>query len=347
MTGAPATTLRDDVAAAAGNRTLWGAFVSSDSPHVAEIMGRSGFDWLVVDTQHAPVSGSGNLASMISRRRHRRQPGAGPDPVEDGLRCRDVGARRRGRRRPCADDRLRGGGGGDRRRLPLSPQRLPELRPLAVAQQYPSYNTDIGDRRALCLVQIETRGGLNSLEAILAVPGIDGVYIGPQDLSISHGAGLSWRTDNAVLHEMSERVLAAAHQAGKIAVAHTADIGDALHWAGLGFGMVTATSDFRLLNVGAQDAVATLRGGSAGETPKRRRSSIPRRARARAGGLPVTAIPATSDPADVADRAPLGRGCRPGRGDDPGIGRRARRRRPALSPSRSCRPSGWAMPHTD
>ena len=66
MTGAPGTTLRDDVAAAAGSRTLWGAFVSSDSPHVAEIMGRSGFDWLVVDTQHAPVSGSGNLALMIS-----------------------------------------------------------------------------------------------------------------------------------------------------------------------------------------------------------------------------------------------------------------------------------------
>ena len=114
-------------------------------------------------------------------------------------------------------------------------------------------------------MQIETRGGLNSLEAILAVPGIDGVYIGPQDLSISHGAGLSWRTDNAALHEMSERVLAAAQQAGKIAVAHTADIGDALHWAGLGFPMVTATSDFRLLNVGAQDAVATLRSGSVRE----------------------------------------------------------------------------------
>ena len=271
MTGAPATTLRDDIAAAAGDRTLWGAFVSSNSPHVAEMMGRSGFDWLVVDTQHAPVSGSDNLASMIAAsgiagsRVLVRIPWK--TDFAAAMWALDAGAD--GVLAPMIDSAEEAAAIAGACRYP--PHGFRSFGPWRLAQQYPSYNTDIGDRRALCLVQIETPGGLNSLDAILAVPGIDGVYIGPQDLSISHGAGLSWRTDNVVLHEMTERILAAARQAGKVAVAHTADIGDALHWAGLGFGMVTATSDFRLLTAGAQDAVATLRGGSAAreaEAPK-------------------------------------------------------------------------------
>jgi 4-hydroxy-2-oxoheptanedioate aldolase len=114
----------------------------------------------------------------------------------------------------------------------------------------------------LCLVQIETRAAIDNLDAIVAVPGIDGAYIGPADLSLSHGGGTSWRADNAVLHELSERVLKSCHRAGKLAVAHTADPGDALHWGGLGFDMVTATSDTRLISVSAASAVEKLRAGN-------------------------------------------------------------------------------------
>jgi 4-hydroxy-2-oxoheptanedioate aldolase len=94
------------------------------------------------------------------------------------------------------------------------------------------------------------------------VPGIDGAYIGPTDLSLSHGGGLSWRADNAVLHELSERVLESCRRAGKLAIAHTADPGDALHWGGLGFDMVTATSDTRLIAVAAASAVEKLGAGN-------------------------------------------------------------------------------------
>ena len=116
----------------------------------------------------------------------------------------------------------------------------------------------------LCLVQIETRAAIDNLDAIVAVPGIDGAYIGPTDLSLSHGGGLNWRADNAVLHELSERVLESCHRAGKLAVAHTSDPGDALHWAGLGFDMVTATSDTRLISASAASAVEKLRAGNGG-----------------------------------------------------------------------------------
>ena len=65
-----------------------------------------------------------------------------------------------------------------------------------------------------------------------------------------------------MLHELSERVLKSCHRAGKLAVAHTADPGDALHWGGLGFDMVTATSDTRLISVSGASAVEKLRAGN-------------------------------------------------------------------------------------
>ena len=116
----------------------------------------------------------------------------------------------------------------------------------------PGYSPEVGDRRAICLVQIETRQAIDNLDAILDVAEVDGAYIGPQDLSLSHEGGLSWRVSNTVLHELCEQVLDACQRHGKISVAHTADPDDALHWAGTGFQLVNVTSDNHL----AQEAAA-------------------------------------------------------------------------------------------
>jgi len=79
----------------------------------------------------------------------------------------------------------------------------------------PDYSPEEGDRRALCLVQIETRQAMDNLDAILAVKDVDGAYIGPQDLSLSHGGGLSWRVTNPVLHDLCQKVLDACAGTGK------------------------------------------------------------------------------------------------------------------------------------
>ena len=132
----------------------------------------------------------------------------------------------------------------------------------------PDYSPEVGDRRALCLVQIETRLGVENLDAILGVEEVDGAYIGPQDLSLSHGGGLSWRADNPVLQGLSEQVLDACRRHGKIAVAHTADPGDALHWARQGFQLVNVTSDQRLAQQGALETLKTLNEPPSGPSTK-------------------------------------------------------------------------------
>src|SRR5580658_1533038 len=48
-----------------GDAPLWGAFLGSGSPLMAEMLSRSGFDWLVIDMQHAPLNSSSELLGMV------------------------------------------------------------------------------------------------------------------------------------------------------------------------------------------------------------------------------------------------------------------------------------------
>jgi len=248
--------LRDEL----GRRPLWGAFIGSNSALAAELMAQAGFDWLVIDLQHAPTGGSEQVAAML------RATGGTPALVRipwktdygTAMAALDAGAH--GLIVPMLDTPEEAAAIAGACRYPPAGHR--SFGPWRAGLLTPGYTPGDGDRHVLCLVQIETRAAIENLDAIVAVPGIDGAYIGPQDLSLSHGGGLSWRTDNVVLHELSERVLKSCQRAGKLAVAHTAEPDDALHWGALGFDMVTATSDTRLISVAAASAVEKLRAGN-------------------------------------------------------------------------------------
>ena len=249
--------LRGDLA----HPPLWGAFISSNSPMVAEIMARAGFDWLVVDTQHAPSSGSGQLASMLQAIGLADVPALVRIPWKtdfaSAMWALDAGAQ--GIIVPMVDTVAEAADISQACKYP--PAGFRSFGPWRVAMQFERYDPAQGDAQATCLVQIETRGGVDNLDAILDLPSVDGAYIGPQDLSLSHGGGLNWRHDNVVLHGLAEKVLASCRRAGKIAVAHTADPSDAVYWGRLGFDMVNTTSDTHLMDLGAQAALETLRAG--------------------------------------------------------------------------------------
>jgi 4-hydroxy-2-oxoheptanedioate aldolase len=107
---------------------------------------------------------------------------------------------------------------------------------------------------------IETRQAVDNLDAILAVKGIDGVYIGPSDLSLSLGKP-------PTLNPSDEEVLAAmatiqkkTRAAGLIAGVHTDGAKTALRRYEEGFQMCTILNDVRLLAMAAADAVREVRG---------------------------------------------------------------------------------------
>ncbi len=100
------------------------------------------------------------------------------------------------------------------------------------------------DRDTVALAMIETRLGLDSVEKICAVDGLDGVYIGPSDLRIALGGADS---KDPALDDESEaalvRVREAAAAAGIAAGIHTADGAVAARRLAEGFTVATVASD--------------------------------------------------------------------------------------------------------
>lgn len=113
------------------------------------------------------------------------------------------------------------------------------------------------------LVMIETRAALAEVETILDVPGVDGVYVGPYDLSLALGASAPF--EDAILPALDaaiERIRVAAETRGKIAGIHCADGSTAARRAREGFTFVTAATDLLALRSGLRSELAAARAGA-------------------------------------------------------------------------------------
>jgi 4-hydroxy-2-oxoheptanedioate aldolase len=100
-----------------------------------------------------------------------------------------------------------------------------------------------------CVPMIETRQALEEIESILAVPGVDAVYIGPNDLSLSLGLGPG--ADNPGPYQQAYLAVAAACVAhGVVAGIHARSDLAAKHLAN-GFKMITVSTDLSLIQDGA------------------------------------------------------------------------------------------------
>ena len=118
-----------------------------------------------------------------------------------------------------------------------------------------------------CIPMIETAQAIGNLDAILDVEGIDAVYIGPADLSISLGLPPGTDNDAASFNEALDAVLAGCKSRGIAAGIHS-DPGVAPKRLAQGFQMVTVTSDSQAAASGARAALRTVREGAGGEGSK-------------------------------------------------------------------------------
>ncbi len=74
----------------------------------------------------------------------------------------------------------------------------------------------------LCIALVETRAGVDAVDAIAATPGLDMVYLGPNDLGVSHGAAPSMTPAHPAVFAAMDTVVAAARRHGIAAGMHTA-----------------------------------------------------------------------------------------------------------------------------
>lgn len=123
------------------------------------------------------------------------------------------------------------------------------------------YGADYAERindELFVAVQLESAEAVENAEAILSTPGIDGCWTGPSDLSLSLGFHPSEMDDREEHAQALEKILAACRNTGKIPGIAGSSVDDALRRASQGFLFVTATSDGGLLESGAATAVARL-----------------------------------------------------------------------------------------
>lgn len=115
------------------------------------------------------------------------------------------------------------------------------------------------DDTIVTFAMIETAQALDNLDAILSVEGLDAVYIGPSDLSISLGCRPAFDELEPKAAQAVEHILARAKAHGIAAGIHNGAPEAALGRIGKGFQFVTVSSDARILAAGSQDILRTMR----------------------------------------------------------------------------------------
>lgn len=111
----------------------------------------------------------------------------------------------------------------------------------------------------MALVMIESAEGLNNVEAIMSVDGVDGCFVGPMDLGISLGYSPDLPALDPAVEAAIARILAATQAAGKFCGIHTTSVDDAKRRVAQGFRLVSVMADTRMMKAGAQQTLAALR----------------------------------------------------------------------------------------
>jgi 4-hydroxy-2-oxoheptanedioate aldolase len=121
------------------------------------------------------------------------------------------------------------------------------------------------DDEVACIIMIETKQALDRIDDILSVPGIDAVYVGPADLSIT--LGLPPGLDNGGAFEEARLLIVDACKRHGITAGMHANASLAAKHAAAGYQMITITHDLGALNAAAAADLRLARGeaGTPGE----------------------------------------------------------------------------------
>ena len=226
----------------------------------AEIIAEQGYDSIGVDMQHGIV----DYQAMVTMLQAMRASGVVPlvrvpwlDPAQV-MKALDAGAY--GIICPMVNTRAEA-------EALVSYVRYPPIgvRSFGPSRAVFSAGADYGkqaDDQVLCFAMIETAEAVANLEEIVSTPGLDGVYIGPADLTLGltgrkYSTGFDREEPEVV--EAIKNILAAAHRSGIKAALHCGTPAYAAKAAGWGFDLVTVSNDVRLLAGAAAASVQAFR----------------------------------------------------------------------------------------
>ena len=238
--------------------TQIGLWLGLADAYCAELAANAGFDWLLIDGEHAPNDLRGLLGQLQAVAPYPSQPVIRPVIGDTALikQVLDIGVQTL---------------------LVPMVESAEQARELVRAIHYPPHGVrgvgsalarasrwnsiagylDHADEQMCLLVQIENREGLANLEAIAAVEGVDGVFIGPADLSASMGH--RGNPGHPEVQAAIEDAIARIRNAGKAAGILSADQALARRYIELGAAFVAVGVDTTVLMRGLQSLAAAFK----------------------------------------------------------------------------------------
>ena len=238
-------------------KTTIGTFIEMGGANLAESLSASGLDYVIVDTEHGHFNEESvtDIIRVCEKDNILPYVRIGDTRRPYILRMLDIGAR--GLIVPYIKTM-------DQIRDLVS---YGKFRPIGDRGFCPTRTTSWGarnmddklefmqecNRRTKLIPQCETKEALEIIEEIAATDGIDGIFVGPFDLSISLGIPLQF--DNPILIDAIRRVLRACKENGKESVIFAGDMEKARFWKSEGFDSITYSLDASVLTAAYRNIV--------------------------------------------------------------------------------------------
>ncbi len=194
-------------------KPVYGAQLRYGSPAIAELFGHSGFDWIVIDTEHAPQTPVGIQAQLQALGHTATVPIVRLPRVHEQsiLLYLDMGAK--GILAAFVNTKEQAALGARACRYP--PDGTRGWGPHRAARFGLKKNDDLAElnEETLFIPMIESAEAVRNLEAILSVEGVDTFVLGPVDLSIS--LGVPFEFESSVYQDAEREALTIAKRLGK------------------------------------------------------------------------------------------------------------------------------------
>ncbi len=230
-----------------GIRTTW---LHSASTLSGEMIARVGWDCLVADMQHS-MTDFGEMVRLLQVTTNLgatvlvRPPALNPaligrllDAGASGIICPMISSAEEARALVAAC------------RYP--PEGMRSIGPIRARLLFGDDYVSQANGRVLAIAMIETLGGLDDLEAIAAVPGLDGLFAGPSDIASSLGRTPRMDTDDAEVVGALRRIAACAVKAGIIAGLACESASYAVRMHAEGYRLFVTGSDCRLMVIASK-----------------------------------------------------------------------------------------------
>jgi 2-dehydro-3-deoxyglucarate aldolase len=236
-------------AALRNRERLIGCWSSLASPIVTELFGGIGFDWILLDAEHAPNDELTLIPQLMALKDSRSAPIVRPPANDSVIIKRMLDAGFFNLLIPFVDS------ADDARRAVAATRYPPQgIRGVSVGHRGNRFGSvtdylQVVNDNICVVVQIESRAAVSAIDEILAVEGVDGVFVGPSDLAAAYGhLGNANHADvQATIAHVFERAKAAGKPCGILA--HVQQ--DADRYLDMGATMVSVCADMGLLRSAA------------------------------------------------------------------------------------------------